>query len=150
MSESQIVVCELGGESYGLEISKVYEIIRFQPATMVPQAPSFVDGVINLRGLIIPVADLAARFGMRRSTTTKATRIVVAETAGTRVGLIVDGVSEVLMVPDESVEPTPEVADGSNANFIRGIAKLGERLVILLELDTLFGSGEHAGLARAA
>ncbi len=150
MAEFQIVVCELGGELYGLEISRVYEIIRFQPATAVPQAPAFVDGVINLRGRIIPVVDLAARFGASRSATTKATRIVVAETAGTRVGLIVDGVTEVLMITDDAVEETPEVVDGADSQLIRGIAKLDGCLVILLELDRLFGASEAALLSRAA
>jgi purine-binding chemotaxis protein CheW len=148
MSEFQIVVCQLGQESYGLDISSVYEIIRFQACTAVPASPTFVDGVINLRGRIIPVMDMASRFGQSRSEATRSTRIIVAGTNGVRVGLVVDAVTEVLMVSEDSVEPTPEVASGGDAASIRGIAKLGDELVILLNLGTLFG--DHEVQARAA
>jgi purine-binding chemotaxis protein CheW len=148
MSEFQVVVCQLGDESYGLDIGSVYEIIRFQASTAVPTAPKFVDGVINLRGRIIPVVDMASRFGMRRSATTKSTRIIVAGTAGMRVGLVVDAVTEVLLLAEEAVEPTPQVASGLESAYIRGIAKLGEELVILLELTALFS--DRAALERAA
>jgi purine-binding chemotaxis protein CheW len=148
--ELQIVVCELTDEHYGLDIARVFEIIRHQPITPVPRAPSFVKGVINLRGRIIPVADLRARFGMPEVEPTKETRIVVAESSSTRVGLIVDSVSEVLLVPADAVEPTPGVATGADAEYLRGIAKLGGRLVLLLELDGLFGVEDRAALAGAA
>jgi len=148
--EFQLVVFELGDERYGLDIATVYEIIRHQPVTAVPQAPSFVEGVINLRGRIIPVVDLRRRFSMLPGELTKASRIVVCEAAGTRVGLVVDGVSEVLMVSADAVEPTPEVASGYDTQYLRGIAKLGERLVILLDLAGLFGEADAAALAAAA
>jgi purine-binding chemotaxis protein CheW len=148
--EFQLVVFELGEERYGLDIDTVYEIIRHQPVTAVPQAPSFVEGVINLRGRIIPVVDLRRRFGMPQGELTKASRIVVCQAAGTRVGLVVDGVSEVLMVSSEAVEQTPEVASGYDTQYLRGIAKLGERLVILLDLAGLFGEVDAAALAAAA
>jgi chemotaxis signal transduction protein len=105
--ETQIVVFELVDERYGLDIATVFEIIRHQPITAVPQAPAFVRGVFNLRGRIIPVVDLRDRFGMAEGAMTKASRIVVCEAAGTRIGLIVDGVSEVLMIAAASIEPTP-------------------------------------------
>ena len=148
MSEFQVVVCKLGDENYGLDIGSVYEIIRFQQCTAVPASPAFVDGVINLRGLIIPVVDMASRFGMTRTETTKSTRIIVAGTAGMRVGLIVDAVTEVLMVAEDAVEPTPEVAAGYDSGYIRGIAKLAGELVILLDLRALFG--DHLPVALAA
>jgi purine-binding chemotaxis protein CheW len=148
MSEFQIVVCRLGDESYGLDIGSVYEIIRFQASTAVPAAPSFVDGVINLRGRIIPVMDMASRFGISRSETTQSTRIIVAGTSGMRVGLVVDAVTEVLMVSEDAVEPTPEVAAGADSVYIRGVAKLSGELVILLDLGALFA--EHAAVATAA
>jgi purine-binding chemotaxis protein CheW len=148
--ELQIVVCELADEHYGLDIAKVFEIIRHQPITPVPRAPMFVKGVINLRGRIIPVVDLRGRFGMTEVMPTKETRIVVAESSHTRVGLIVDSVSEVLLLPLDSVESTPGVAAGADAEYLRGIAKLGDRLVLLLELDGLFGLDEQDALAGAA
>ena len=148
--ELQIVVCELADEHYGLDIAKVFEIIRHQPITAVPRSPQFVKGVINLRGRIIPVVDLRERFGMPQADPTKETRIVVAESATTRVGLIVDSVSEVLLVPADAVEATPEVAAGADAEYLRGIANLGDRLVLLLELAGLFGIEDQRALAGAA
>jgi purine-binding chemotaxis protein CheW len=148
--ELQIVVCELADEHYGLDIARVFEIIRHQPITPVPRAPSFVKGVINLRGRIIPVVDLRERFGMSGVEPTKETRIVVAESSSTRIGLIVDSVSEVLLVSVDVVEPTPQVTAGADAEYLRGIAKLGDRLVLLLELDGLFGIEDGAALAGAA
>jgi purine-binding chemotaxis protein CheW len=148
--EQQIVICELGDEHYGLDIASVLEIIREQVVTPVPRAPSFVRGVINLRGRIIPVVDLRGRLGMPETEPTKDSRIIVAESGGTRIGLIVDSVSEVVMVPLESVEATPEVAAGEDAEYLRSIAKLGGRLVLLLELDGLFGQDEQAALVGAA
>jgi purine-binding chemotaxis protein CheW len=138
VSEFQVVICQLGDESFGLDIGSVFEIIRFQESTAVPTAPRFVDGVINLRGRIIPVVDLSAKFGMSRSEATRSTRIIVAGNANMRVGLVVDAVTEVLMVSEEAVEPTPEVASGYDSAYIRGIAKLADELVILLDLNALF------------
>ena len=148
--ELQVVVFDLGDERYGLDIAAVYEIIRHQPITAVPRSPVFVEGVINLRGRIIPVIDLRERFGMEDTEPTKASRIVVCEAAGTRVGLIVDAVSEVLMIQGDAIEPTPEVAAGDDARALRGIARLGERLVILLDLDGLFDGVAIGGSAAAA
>ncbi len=147
--ETQIVMFALGEEQYGLEISAVYEIIRFQPITAVPQSPSFVEGVINLRGRIIPVVDLRDRFGLAPSAATSASRIVVCDAASTRVGLIVDGVSEVLMVPADAIDATPEVAVGANSEYVRGIAKIAENMIILLDLDHLFSGIEGFALAAA-
>jgi purine-binding chemotaxis protein CheW len=151
VSETQIVVCALKNESYGLDISRVFEIIRLQPVTAVPQAPRYVDGVINLRGRLIPIVDLSVRFGMPRSTPTRDSRIVVTGTCDTRVGLVVDGVSEVLLVSDDAVEPTPAaVTNTADAASLKGIARVGDHLVILLELDALLdeagcGANELAG-----
>jgi purine-binding chemotaxis protein CheW len=148
--ETQIVVFELGDERYGLDIATVYEIIRHQPITAVPQAPGFVEGVINLRGKIIPVVNLRDRFGMAEYALTKASRIVVCDVAGTRVGLVVDGVSEVLMIAAEAIEATPDVAAGNEAAYLRGIAKLGDRLIILLDLDGLLGDADPEAAALTA
>jgi purine-binding chemotaxis protein CheW len=151
MSETQVVVCELKHESYGLDISRVFEIIRLQPVTVVPQTPQFVDGVINLRGRIIPIIDLSVRFGMPRSTPTRASRIVVAGTCDTRVGLVVDGVSEVLMISDDLIEPAPAaVTTAADGNSLKGIARVGVNLVVLLDLDTLLDESGCATQGRAA
>ena len=148
--ETQIVVFALEDEHYGLEIAAVYEIIRHQPITAVPQAPGFVEGVINLRGRIIPVVDLRQRFGLTAAPASASSRIVVCDAASTRVGLVVDGVSEVLMVPAEAIEATPAVAVGRNSEYVRGIAKIGDGLIILLDLDHLFSNEENESLLAAA
>jgi purine-binding chemotaxis protein CheW len=145
--DTQIVVFALGEERYGLEISTVYEIIRQQPITAVPQAPASVEGVINLRGRIIPVVDLRDRFGLPPSVASNASRVVVCDANGLRVGLIVDGVSEVLMVPDDAVEPTPEIAVGTGTEYVRGVAKLDDQMIILLDLVHLFSASETGALA---
>jgi purine-binding chemotaxis protein CheW len=150
MSEQQVVVFDLGAERYGLDIADVYEIIRHQLITAVPRAPGFVKGVINLRGRVIPVVDLHQRFGLFATEATKASRIVVVEAAGTRVGLGVDAVSEVLMINADAIEATPEVAAGDDSAYLHGIAKVGENLIILLDLDHLFSAGDAARVRSAA
>ena len=144
VGEHQIVVCELKTECYGIDISKVFEIIRLQPITAVPAAPSYVDGVINLRGRIVPVVDLAVMFGMPHTAESKASRIVVVGSGESRVGLIVDGVSQVLMVAEDAVDPTPPVAGGGNSDYLRGIARVADSLIMLLDLDAIFGEQELA------
>jgi purine-binding chemotaxis protein CheW len=146
----EIVVFELAGEHYGLDIAGLFEIIRHQPITPVPRSPAFVKGVINLRGRIIPVVDLRIRFGLPEAEPTRETRIIVAEIPSTQVGLIVDSVSEVLVVPADSVEAAPQEAAGAGAEFLRGIVKLGSHLVLLLDLAGVFGTHDRSALAGAA
>lgn len=150
MSESQIVVCELGDGIYGLDISSVFEIIRVQEVTAVPRAPDFVEGVVNLRGRIVPVVDLARRFGMQPKKPTKATRIVVVGSQGSRVGLMVDGVSEVLILPDGAVEPAPEATAGVDSSCFQGIAKVADQLVIMLDLVALLDQSASQSWAAGA
>ncbi|MEI7742139.1 MAG: chemotaxis protein CheW [Chloroflexota bacterium] len=147
--DTQIVVFALNDERYGLEISAVYEIIRYQPITAVPQAPVAVEGVINLRGRIIPIVDLRTRFGLAPSDASGSSRIVVCDAGSRHVGLIVDAVSEVLMVPADAVEPTPEIAVGIDTAYVRGVAKLDDQMIILLDLEQLFSNtgGVAADLA---
>src|SRR6476660_3506879 len=133
--ERQLVVFQLGAELYGVEIARVHEIIRLQTVTRVPRAPSFVEGVINLRGKVIPVVDLRRRFGLPSAEHTRSTRIVVVEIGDQVVGIVVDGVSEVLRVNTATVEPPSPVVAGVDSEYLHGIAKLPERLVILLDLD---------------
>jgi purine-binding chemotaxis protein CheW len=146
--ERQLVVFQLGAELYGVEISRVHEIIRPQSITRVPRAPAFVEGVINLRGKVIPVVDLRRRFGLPAAEQTRSSRIVVVEIGDQVVGIVVDGVSEVLRVNDASVEPASPVVAGSDAGseYISGIAKLTDRLVILLDLDRVFVRDERRAL----
>ncbi len=135
MSEEQLVVFELAGESYGVEIGRVQEIDRMQAITVVPQAPPFVEGVINLRGRITPVVDLRTRFGLPKAEPTPLTRIVVVKAGEEWVGLVVDAVSEVLRIPVDAIEPPSAMVTTAESTYLRGIAKLESRLIILLDLD---------------
>jgi purine-binding chemotaxis protein CheW len=144
--EHQLVVFQLGAELYGVEISRVHEIIRLQAVTRVPRSPSFVEGVINLRGKVIPVVDLRRRFGLVSAEHTRASRIVVVEIGDQVVGIIVDAVSEVLRVSGATIEPPSPVVAGVDSEYIHGIAKLPERLVILLDLDRVLARDERRAL----
>jgi purine-binding chemotaxis protein CheW len=144
--EQQLVVFHLGAELYGVEIARVHEIIRLMQVTRVPRAPSFVEGVINLRGKVIPVVDLRRRFGLPQAEHTRASRIVVVELSDHVVGIIVDGVSEVLRVNTSTVEPPSPVVAGIDSEYLHGIAKLSDRLVILLDLDRILAREERRAL----
>ncbi|HEY3374519.1 MAG TPA: chemotaxis protein CheW [Candidatus Aquicultor sp.] len=154
--QDQLVVFEVGDESFGIDISLVQEIIRLQPITEVPKAPMHVKGVINLRGKVIPVVDLIERFGFSSSEETKATRIVVVNVLGNTVGMIVDAVSEVLRLSIDSIEPPSSIVESVGSQYLKGIGKLEERLIILLDLDKLLAEmgakaiGDFAGLSAVA
>lgn len=136
-AELQLVLFDLASEHYAVDSSTVREIIRIQSITRVPGAPSFVEGVTNLRGRVVPVLDLRKRLDLPVSDRNKDTRIVVVNVAGHDVGLIVDGVSEVLRIPVAVIEPPSMIVTGEDSDYIRGIAKLESKMVILLDLDTL-------------
>lgn len=146
--EQQLVVFELANEHYGLDISAVEGIIKMQAITKMPQAPAFVEGVTNLRGTVVPVIDLRKRFSLPVLEHTKDTRIVVVYMEKTKIGMIVDGVSEVLRIPEESIEPTPPMVSTVNTAFIRGIAKLDGRLVTLLDLTKVLSYEEQSNLSK--
>ena len=148
--EQQLVVFELANEHYGVDIAHVEGIIKMQAITAVPHAPYFVEGVTNLRGSVLPVIDLRKRFGLPTEETTKNSRIVVVAIDGLKVGMTVDAVSEVLRVPEEAIEPTPPMVTTVDSAFITGIAKLDERLVILLDLSKVLTTSEQASLSKMA
>ena len=134
-AEKQLVVFDLADEGYGVDISSVREIIRMQEITKVPRAPEFVEGVINLRGKVIPVVDLRKRFGFPDSDATKDTRIVVVDIGGQDIGVVVDSVTEVLRIGADAVEPPSSVITTADSEYLLGIAKLESRLIILLDLE---------------
>jgi purine-binding chemotaxis protein CheW len=142
--EQQLVVFELADEYYGVDIAQVESIIKMQAITSVPHAPQFVEGVTNLRGKVLPVIDLRRRFGLPPADETTSSRIVVASVDGIEVGMRVDGVSEVLTVSDNVVEPLPSMVTTVDSAFITDIAKIGEQLVILLDLSKALSLDERA------
>ena len=133
----QLVTFSIGEEEFGVDILKVQEIIRTMEITKVPRAPEFVEGVINLRGKVIPIIDLRRRFGLQARGHDKDTRIIVIELNSMIVGFVVDSVSEVLRIPASTVEPPPPVVAGLESEYISGVGKLEDRLLILLDLDML-------------
>ena len=138
----QLVSFQIGGEEFGVDILKVQEINRTVEVTRVPNVPPFVEGVINLRGKVIPVVSLRARFGMERKEHDKDTRIVVVELRGMTVGFIVDAVNEVLRISRSVTEPPPALTASGSAEYITGVGKLGDRLLILLDLEKVVGVEE--------
>lgn len=136
----QLVTFSIGEEEFGVNILKVQEIIRTMDITKVPRAPEFVEGVINLRGKVIPIIDLRSRFGLSSKPEDKDTRIIVIEINNIIVGFVVDAVSEVLRIPAGTVEPPPPVVAGVESDYISGVGKLKERLLIMLDLDRLLST----------
>ena len=134
-TDEQVVVFNLGEELFGVNIARVEEIIRWQKVTKIPNAPNFVEGIINLRGRVIPVVDLRRCFGLESAIANKETRIVEVQIQGWTVGLIVDGVSEVLHVPQSAVDPPSPVITTVESAYLRGIARLEDKLVALLDLE---------------
>jgi purine-binding chemotaxis protein CheW len=147
VADEQLVGLELAGELYGVEISRIQEIIRMQPITAVPKSPPFVVGLTSLRSRVIPVMDLRARFGLETFEPTRRSRIVVVEMSDHTVGLIVDAVSEVLRISAASVEPPSSLVTIADSAYLRGVAKIDERLVLLLDLPRVLSTGEIAALA---
>jgi purine-binding chemotaxis protein CheW len=140
----QLVTFGLGNEQYAVDILKVQEINRMKEITKVPNAPSYVEGVINLRGKVMTVVDLRKRFGLSTKENNAHSRIMIMDIQGITVGLVVDAVSEVLRIQANIVEPTPPLATEGGSEFIIGIAKLENRLIILLDIDRLIGTSEDA------
>ena len=144
--EQQLVVFDLAGESYGINIAAVESIIKMQSITQLPQTQHYIKGVTNLRGAVLPVIDLRIRFGLESQQTTRQTRIIIVTMGSIKVGVVVDGVSEVLRVPEESVEGLPPLVSSVNSAFLKGIVRLENRLIILLELGKVLDFDEQQSL----
>ena len=135
--ELHIVGFQVGRETYGVPITSLHEIVRVPEITAVPDAPDYLEGVINLRGKIVSVMDLRKRFGEKASTLKRHNRILVVEHAGRLAGLIVDSASEVLKIPADAVEAPPAVFQDGGLNCVTGLGKVGGRLVVLLDMSKL-------------
>ncbi len=140
----QLVSFNLGNEEYAVDILKVQEINRMVEITTIPNAPSYVEGVINLRGKVIPVINLRKKFGFESKEMDAHSRIIVVD-VGNTVGLIVDSVSEVLRLSSDTVEPPPKMTGNGSAEYIMGIGKLQDRLLILLDIESLLRDSNSQG-----
>jgi purine-binding chemotaxis protein CheW len=153
--ELHIVGFQVGRETYGVPITSLHEIVRVPEITAVPDAPDYLEGVINLRGKIVSVMDLRKRFGEKGVSLTKRNRILVVEHTGRLAGLIVDSASEVLKIPADDVEAPPAVFQDGGLNCVTGLGKVKGRLVVLLDMSKLLAPGSlqingAAGEAKAA
>ncbi|WP_319506955.1 chemotaxis protein CheW [uncultured Methanolobus sp.] len=147
----QMVVFQLGGEEFGVEIMKVQEIIRMPEITKIPQSPEYVEGVINLRGKIIVVINLDKRFNLRSKEVDEHSRIIVVEIGNNVVGMIVDSVNEVLRIPASNIDPAPELVTSSvSKEYITGVGKMDNRLLILLDLAKVLNKKEVEDIASLA
>lgn len=146
---TQIVGFQLANEEYGLDIMKVQEIILIGAITKVPQVPEYVKGLINLRGHVIPIVDLRRRFGLAEAEQTEDARIIVVNVHKKMIGILVDAVNQVTRVTDDQIEPPPTSVTGIDNEFITGLVKFDDRLVIQLDIERLLTAGEDEALTAA-
>ncbi|HOP50964.1 MAG TPA: chemotaxis protein CheW [Ignavibacteriales bacterium] len=144
----QLVTFSIGNEEFGVEILKVQEINKMMQVTKIPNSPSFVEGVINLRGKVIPIINLRNKLRLSPKEHDKNTRIIVMEIQGKTVGFIVDAVSEVLRIPRSITEPPPPMIGGVSSEYIVSVGKLEDRLLILLDVDRILSNEEKSALAN--
>lgn len=152
-TEGKFLLFELGGEEYGIEILKVREIIGLMDITPVPQTPPFIRGVINLRGKIIPVVDMRRRFAMEEGNYTDRSCIIVTELENGKgrwvFGMLVDGVKEVANIPPDQIDHPPQFGQSVDTRYIMGMAKMGDRVAILLDVDKVLKDGQWQALEEA-
>ncbi len=144
--EHQLVVFHLGDEAFGVDIAQVKEIIKMAEITQMPNASEFVEGIINLRGQITTIMDLRKRLGMQVADIDENTRIIIVEASGSTLGLIVDSVSEVLRMSGKDIDP-PSAAS-THAEYVQGVGKLDDRLLILLDLNRILSKEEIVQMER--
>ncbi|SEQ57626.1 purine-binding chemotaxis protein CheW [Virgibacillus subterraneus] len=132
--DRKVIIFQLNDEEYAVSVQQVGSIERIQPITRVPQTADFVKGVINLRGVVTPIIDLRIRFGLKETEFTESSRIIIVYLDEMEVGLIVDAANDVIDIPEDTIEPAPEVIGSVDVDYIDGVAKLDNRLLILLNL----------------
>lgn len=145
----QLVTFRVGPEEFGLDVFSVHEILRWQEVTSVPRAPGFVEGVIDVRGALVPVVDLRRRLEAPAAEVDEETRIVLVDHDGERLGLVVDEVTEVLRVPETALQPPPRYVAGIAAEFLRGIVRAEDRLIVLIDVERVLSSEERIQLREA-
>lgn len=146
IKEIQVACFSLQDDLYAVDIMRIKEIIRPQKLTSLPKSPPFIDGVINLRGSVIPVVDLRKRFDMTPRETTASTRLLIVRLSSQTLGLVVDDVTEVITVPIKDIKPPPAVSDKMIANHLLGVCLSGDVLVMLLDIDKLLTTNEVSAL----
>ncbi len=143
----QYVTFKLKDEQYGVEVQKVQEIIRSLEVTAIPKSPDFMEGIVSLRGKVIPIINLRNKFGLPKVESDEENRVIVVEVGGTMVGLVVDSVSEILRLSSRDIEPPPYSARNLSDEYINGIGKVNDSLIILLDIDKVLSVLEREELA---
>lgn len=145
----QLVSFMLADEEYGVEVLKVREIIRMPTITKMPNTPQYVEGIINLRGKVIPIISMRKRFGLMESENNTHTRIIIMDVAGGLTGFIVDGVSEVIRIHSSEIQPPPSMvlSGGIGQEFITGVFNHAERLLIIMDVDRMFSDDERENIS---
>lgn len=143
----QLVSFRLGNEEYGIEITRVQEIILLGEITRIPESPAYIKGLINLRNTVIPIIDLRLRFGMAEVPPTEETRIMVVSISGKTVGFVVDGVNEVMRIPADGIVPPPPTVTGLGHDYLTGLVNSENRLLIVLDIERILGAEEATTVA---
>ena len=146
----EVLVFALGGEEYGVDILKVQEIRGYEKVTTIPAAPAYLKGVVNLRGIIVPIVDLRIKFGMPDPKYDSFTVVIILRVAGRVIGMVVDGVSDVVGLAASDVKPAPNLGSLVDSSFLAGVATQGDRMVMLLDIEKFLSSGELNLLAQVA
>lgn len=141
---TQVIGFRIHDQEFGINIFQIQEVYKMQDITQVPNSPEIVSGVINLRGKVIPIVDIRKNFGIQ-SPPEKNAKIIITQIQGRTIGIIVDQVSEVLKIPVNQIEPAPDIALSVKSSYIIGVAKLKERLLILLDMNCMFSNTEIQG-----
>ena len=143
----QLVSFSLDGEEYGVEVLKVREIIRVPVITTMPNSARHIEGIINLRGKVLPIVSMRKRFALRDCENDSHTRIIIMDVDGSQIGFVVDGVSEVIRISGSEIQPSPVLSGGVSQDFITGVFNHGERLLIIMDVERMFTDSESASLS---
>lgn len=149
MATLQQVVFKLDKEEYGLDIMKVNGIEKYQEVVKIPNAPAYIQGMINLRGEVLPIFSLRKKFNLEPKAFDDDTKIIVAYTNGIKIGFIVDSVQEILQIDEDDVEVAPPIVTGIDRKYIRSVAKVGSRMVVLIDIDLIVTDEEKISLGEA-
>jgi purine-binding chemotaxis protein CheW len=145
---NEFLAFNLGAEEYGIDIQQVQELRSYEPVTRLANAPAFVKGVVNLRGVIVPIIDMRVRFSLGEPTYDQFTVVVILKVRDRVIGLVVDSVSDVTALSPEQIKPAPDLGNAIDAGYITGLATIGERMLILVDIERLL-SGQELGLLAA-
>jgi purine-binding chemotaxis protein CheW len=149
-SDNEFLAFKLGKEEYGIDILKVQEIRGYEAVTRIANAPEFIKGVVNLRGIIVPIVDMRIKFNLGEPTYDQFTVVIILNIGGRVTGMVVDSVSDVITLSPEQIKPAPEMGTAFNSDYLTGLGTLNERMLILVDIDKLMSSAEMGLIEKIA